>query len=129
MIIMIMTTSLSRRGPLWCLYLEAVGGCDRLYRQDRIDVLRADLEQLRGITGQFPETKTGARTSAAQAAEGAPGDGKYADCRAHALPGDISVWRDRLVDARLAEQILSYYAEDLELYNGMADEGKLVINP
>lgn len=117
---------------LWArqsLYLEAVGGCDRLYRQDRIDVLRGDLEQLRGITGEFPETKKGVCPGAANAAEGAPGDAQFADCRAHALPEDTSVWRDHLVDARLAEQILSYYARDRDLYNNAADEGKLVINP
>ena len=117
--------------PLWArqsLYLEAVGGCDRLYRQDRIEVLRSDLEQLRGITGQFPETKTGTCPGAAHAAKSVLSDGEYADCRAHALPSDTSVWRDRLVDERLAEQILSYYAQDCDLYNDMADKGKLVIN-
>ena len=118
--------------PLWAPqshYLGAVGGCDRLYRQDRVDELSHDLMQLRGIPRDVLQHSKPLPVGGLLAGESSVSDGKYADSRPDALPQDSSLWRDRLVDSVVTAQILACYAQDRDLYNGMADKGKLVVNP
>ena len=103
-------------------YLPGSDNYDRLYRADRLHLLEADLQGVRGVSVTLEAVAADQLLTTTAATCPQVEGGLYADIPAGDLPHDPACWRDQLVDEALLELIKGYYARDFTLYNRTADK-------
>jgi hypothetical protein len=99
------------------LHLKGVPHYDKLYREDQLEILAADLQRRCGrcFTLAPSAPVPGSAPAVAGAIEGMTGE--FADTPAGELAGAPLGWRAGLVDEELRVLIMDYYAEDCRLYD------------
>ena len=104
------------------LALTGVNVYDKLYRQDQVVRVAADLNQRSGKDVPLPASVPVEHSAPATAGAGLTSTGDYADTVACDLPADPREWRDQLIDHELLQQIMDYYHEDCRLYDEIDNE-------